>query len=1430
MLVGALFLVSGLPVLQDIAGAAASPTTTAASAGVPSVAAAPSSVQNVTPGASSAPASNLCSVGIMQECASTSPSAEVVPAGTTVSSWLNITPPLPNPSPTERDLPAMSYDPSGHDVVLFGGWGYAPGASPATSAPDFLGDTWSFVDDRWTELINQSTCTPTTCPSPRAGAMMTYYPPDNGLILFGGYKTIPCTGCTLHPFIVVGYNDTWLFTNGTWTNITSSSGYAPPERYAGAMVFDPSDNYVLLFGGNSPALNSLGDTWSFDGSWTNLTSKEGGVTGYETLKAPEPRSFAAIANAPSGYVLLFGGADSFDEAADFDTIENSCDNGAYTAAGDSTVAWWFYQGTWRPMDGWGDICPPPPPKRPADASAAIVPDVSTVVSGPPCGRYGAALGWSPKNGRFALYGGYGSSNLGVGANCSANVTVLNDTWLYDNVSGGGFVWYNGGDSGDPSAREEMGYASDFTDDYFEIFGGEGLAGLSNSTWRFYEIVHARLTGPTSWNTGESIHLTNPPFDVTGYGGSGDLTFTLRAIGLRTTNTLASGTGCAPFTDGKTGTIPTNGTDSFVCDPDASSFNLYKILLKVTDAKNTTDNATASWIYEVVPPESEQIFSQYVTDFFQGIDLSNVFTVYAQVDGEPATKIVATLGNTKVTFSPTAGSPKWWNASLEMSSVAKGAILHAEALWGNWSLNATYAVTMVSFPSWLAAVYAQTGGSEQILSGGHGPFNRTFTVEENYSWNLGDGLGFSIPVELLGGDYDAVPSMQVVFNASSLGYLGVTATLPLSQPSIDLGPASLGLSVAFNLSGTFSVAGSTVTWVSATAEIDIAASLSMSIPIYGFSILGINVGFTLQLQVNVSAALKLILAPTTDAGKEIIPGIGVMIQNFLGTLSFALSAAINFGIGIASVGLGVGVSVALAFVTQPDFAIDQGWVNGTIFVEASFLFWSDSWNLASGTIYSWPDPPLEPGVSGVSAYDNGTNTSWSLNDRYYNVSGVYDANDWDPAQTAGRAIGDIYPSTEVTGAVGYNGAYLFFTNDNVDLPVQDGLQIAGEVLSSGPNTLTALPAPSDPGYLLFAPHAATLADGDLYVAWDALPLAEATLASPLDLSAIQLQGAVFDPVNASWGPVRTFSDSGIAESAALDTTAGADDLVELVSPAPLVNDTTPERLVTYSLANGAVISNVSVVGDSEIVGLRGGLSLALVETVSGNYTLVDTATGDLVAIDYAPPSGSELLSASFVDGGAALLALLYVGGDITTLVLYDVATGTTLATETLGTNVSEVEGITTGTAVYLFVREDHGVEGLVQRGALFEPFAQGTIPDLESYGLVQDGASIVVYGLATNGATSRPTISLWLVEIPAGLAPAPVPDSVRPSTASPSVPLGYLVYLGIAAGAVALLLGVLFVRGKPRSPPKAPSGTSGGSSSNASTASPGPGSPPAGGSP
>ena len=151
-------------------------------------------------------------------------------------SWNPVLPSGPSPPPTQSG--ALAYDPSDHEMVLYGGIGCTASCA-----------TWTYTGGTWTALE--------LSPQPVARSQEGFAEDlsDDGALLYGGSNA---TGGLLV--------DTWLFSHNTWReeNVTS----AEPRLYGPDMAWDPDIDAVVLYGGNFSA-NSTG-TWEFqDGNWTS---------------------------------------------------------------------------------------------------------------------------------------------------------------------------------------------------------------------------------------------------------------------------------------------------------------------------------------------------------------------------------------------------------------------------------------------------------------------------------------------------------------------------------------------------------------------------------------------------------------------------------------------------------------------------------------------------------------------------------------------------------------------------------------------------------------------------------------------------------------------------------------------------------------------------------------------------------------------------------------------------------------------------------------------------------------------------------------------------------------------------------------------------------------------------------------------------------
>jgi PKD domain-containing protein len=301
----------------------------------------------------------------------------------------------------------------------------------------------------------RSTYSPTSPPA-AGSATLAWDALDHVAVLFGGNGTDGPLATT------------WIF-NGTWKNITSTSG-APPARYGAAMDYDTESQEVVLFGGCG-AQCPLGDTWTFrSGAWTNETGPLGG-------NSPAAVFDSALVDFGNQGALLFGG----------------CTDRACTSQSSSTE--WF---------ATNSSCP----TAPAPCWEAF--------SGPsPSARAGVALGFYPPTNDAVLYGGYAGSGVGQWHD-------RNDTWVF---SGAEWQNYTPRNSPVPPARS---YASFF---YYATppFAGQLFlyGGYNQTTGTDYREIWAVLItgGVGSWSNASSYPLPSsrerPAFASTAASGPAD---------------------------------------------------------------------------------------------------------------------------------------------------------------------------------------------------------------------------------------------------------------------------------------------------------------------------------------------------------------------------------------------------------------------------------------------------------------------------------------------------------------------------------------------------------------------------------------------------------------------------------------------------------------------------------------------------------------------------------------------------------------------------------------------------------------------------------------------------------------------------------------------------------------------------------------------
>ena len=197
---------------------------------------------------------------------------------TPTGGWTQI---YPTVSPDPRYDFAMADYPADGYVVLFGGTCLGCAGYYYTSQAD---DTWIFHGGQWTDW----TANTTKSPGAVAFTAAVYDAAAGYVLMFGGWNY--CSAST---------SQTWTFSRGNWTELTIST--QPPGVVYGSLAYDSALGQAVYFGGEeSKCAKTYNETWTYsNGTWTDVTSM--------TVGAPQPDSYTAMAYDPAVGAAVFLG-------------------------------------------------------------------------------------------------------------------------------------------------------------------------------------------------------------------------------------------------------------------------------------------------------------------------------------------------------------------------------------------------------------------------------------------------------------------------------------------------------------------------------------------------------------------------------------------------------------------------------------------------------------------------------------------------------------------------------------------------------------------------------------------------------------------------------------------------------------------------------------------------------------------------------------------------------------------------------------------------------------------------------------------------------------------------------------------------------------------------------------------------------------------
>jgi Galactose oxidase, central domain len=286
-------------------------------------------------------------------------------------------------------------------------WGFLVGLAAAMAAVAGPIASPSAAGDNPVTPLAWSTISPPTAPPALKYASAVYDSDNKTIVLFGGERR----DGTLS-------DDTWVWNGSTWTDYPATAIQAPPARRLAAMAFDPGLHQLILFGGEGPDGELLGDTWAWNGaSW------------YQQAGNPSPgaRASAAMAYAGGDQLVLFGGL-------------GLTSAGGRTSLGDT----WLWT-----SDGW------------TSASSLGEPG--------PAARAGAALAFDQTDGEAVLFGGQSAAGAGG--------RLFNDTWIWT-----GQTWSRRTSRPSPAARQQAVMVGDDLTSGVVLFAGSGSGGALGDTW------------------------------------------------------------------------------------------------------------------------------------------------------------------------------------------------------------------------------------------------------------------------------------------------------------------------------------------------------------------------------------------------------------------------------------------------------------------------------------------------------------------------------------------------------------------------------------------------------------------------------------------------------------------------------------------------------------------------------------------------------------------------------------------------------------------------------------------------------------------------------------------------------------------------------------------------------------------------------------
>lgn len=727
-----------------------------------------------------------------------------------------------------------------------------------------------------------------------------------------------------------------------------------------------------------------------------------------------------------------------------------------------------------------------------------------------------------------------------------------------------------------------------------------------------------------------------------------------------------------------------------------------------------------------------IYSQYVSYFLSNVSFSNIIGVYASLNGSLPILVTGFVDGKSINFGKEG---QYWNATINTGSIGSSNAIRLVAYYStgeNISKNLT--VQVIPVPYWLSNIISS--GLIEISRSSSQEWNNTYNIAEiikiDFSSIFNQEVSFP---DFWSGNFSFIPSIEFGLSFNSSGNISLFGSFTEKSPVIDLGPASISIGGTVKIVGDIEINRNlAIQWVSADLDMKIFGSASVNIPILGdtFDVLGqnISIGLSATISINPSFAVDLFFVPSSNASMDIIPNIDIAIQKIVSSISLPLTVQVNGGVGLGSVSGGGTITFTMNLQNVKPFN-KGGNVSGTLFIKYHTLWWSGTiYSIGPGSLYSW-------GNEKGSSLDPSGNLSYMS--RYFNVTG-YDSVTWQNYSINGTAIHDIYPQTTVSTVTYGNATYVFYTSDNVSLPVNKSLYIQGYKFADIDRTIMPIVMPYIHNGITLHPYASILSNGTILLLWSLVPENELGAKSVIDIGNIVLQGAYYHIETGKWSSVFNISSGSVVESYKASS-YGTSLEVAVLSQHSITSSN--QNITIYTLPNAQELYNIKESNVSEIdtFSLQGN-SLGLIY-LNGSVDLIITGSNHTLLPN---EPGFTVVSNGYVSGNASYEYLLYHSDNLDRIIVVNsyndlIVGNVTINTSSLQISVFYYQGslfTTFSSSSYIFIYNISENET-----KLFSKEYVGLIYD---FGVSSSGSSALEWSLVNYGNATVPLLDLNFTEL------------------------------------------------------------------------------------